>query len=123
VLFLKLFVPAIFLALLCTLPAAAQTGGGEDVYKIGNGVTAPRVTHQVAPDHPSEGFRVAGTVLIGLIVSSKGEPTDIHVVHSLEKELDRAAMDAVKQWRFDPAIKDGKPVAVRLNIEIRFHDM
>jgi protein TonB len=95
----------------------------DDVYTVGDGVTSPRLIHQVEPEHPRQGFRVTGTVLIGLIVNSKGEPDDVHVVRSLEKEIDQSAVDAVKQWRFQAATKDGKPVAVRISVEIRFHDM
>jgi len=44
-------------------------------------------------------------------------------MRSLDKDIDQAAVDAVRQWRFDPAKKEGKPVAVRVSVEIRFHDM
>lgn len=95
----------------------------EEVYTIGNGVTPPRLVHQVEPEHPRQGFRISGTVLIGLIVNSKGEPDELHVLRSLEKEIDQSAIDAVKQWHFQAATKDGKPVAVKISVEIRFHDM
>jgi TonB family protein len=106
------------------LLAGSQTAQDPDpVYEVGKGVLPPRISHQVDPQHPSRGFRVSGTVLIGLIVRSSGEPDEVHVVRSLEKEVDQAAVDAVKQWRFLPATKDGKPVAVKIAVEIRFHDM
>jgi len=107
------------------LPLAAwQTEQqSEQVYELGKGVEPPRPIHQVSPEHPAKGFRVSGTVLIGLIVSSKGEPAEVHVIRSLEQDVDRSAVDAVKQWRFNPATKDGKPVAVKISVEIRFHDM
>jgi protein TonB len=41
----------------------------------------------------------------------------------LDKDVDQSALDAVKQWRFQPAKKDGKAVAVRITIEIQFRDM
>lgn len=104
-------------------PQAKEPQSGEPVYEVGNGVAPPRVTHQVAPEHPERGFRISGTVLIGLIVTSKGEPDAVHVIRSLEKDVDQSAVDAVKQWRFDPATKEGKPVAVRISVEIRFHDI
>jgi protein TonB len=113
---------AVLFALVWTLPAGAQ-GNDEKVYTVGNGVTTPRVTHQVDPEHPARGFRISGTVLIGLVITSKGEPKEVHVVRSLEKDVDDAAVEAVKQWHFDPATKDGKPVAVKIDVEIRFHDM
>jgi protein TonB len=92
---------------------------------IGPGITSPRVTHQVTPvNKPDDrGFRISGTVLVGLVVSSKGEPKDVHVVKSLDKDVDQTAVDAVKQWTFDPAKKGDQPVAVRVTVEIRFHSM
>jgi protein TonB len=90
---------------------------------VGAGVSQPRVVRQVQPEHPARGFRISGTVLIGLVVGSNGEPRDVHVVKSLEKEIDQSAVEAVQKWRFEPAKKDGKPVAVKVSVEIRFHDM
>jgi TonB family protein len=77
----------------------------------------------VQPEHPARGFRISGAVLIGLVVGSNGEPRDVHVVKSLEKEIDQSAVEAVQKWRFEPAKKDGKPVAAKVSVEIRFHDM
>ena len=55
-----------------------------------------------------------------LIVGSDGLPRDIRVGRSLSPEFDESAIDAVKKWKFAPATKDGKPVAVEINIEINF---
>ena len=93
---------------------------------MGPGITPPRVTHQVTPQtnrDDEKGFRISGTVLVGLTVSSKGEPRDVHVVKSLDKSIDQSAVDAVKQWRFEPAKMGDQPVAVRITVEIRFHSM
>ena len=98
----------------------------EQIFDIGPGITPPRVTHQVTPvNKPDDdrGFRISGTVLVGLVVSSQGEPKDVHVVKGLDKDLDQSTVEAVEQWRFSPAQKDGKPVAVRISLEIAFHDM
>lgn len=103
--------------------AQPQAQAAEQVYSVGNGVSAPRVVKQVAPEHPSRGFKITGTVSIGLVVTSSGEPNDVHVVRSLEKDVDQAAVEAVQKWRFEPAKKDGTPVAARVTVEIRFHDM
>ena len=119
-------------ALLFTLAGPNESAAQEEkeendekVYDIGPGITPPRVIHQVNPAYKpdSEGFRVSGTVLVGLVVSSKGEPKDVHVVHSLEKAVDQTAVDAVRQWQFEAAKKGDQPVAVRLTVEIRFHSM
>jgi TonB family protein len=97
----------------------------EPVFDMGEGITPPKVTHQVSPkpDSGAQGFRISGVVLIGLVVSSHGLPVNVHVVRSVDKDIDESAMDAVRQWRFEPARKGDKPVAVRLTIEIRFHDV
>jgi TonB family protein len=55
------------------------------------------------------------------VVTSQGLPKDPQVVKSLDKDVDQSALDAVRQWRFDPAKKDGKSVAVRIAIELDFH--
>jgi protein TonB len=106
--------------------AGAQTNGTEEpVFDLGPGITPPRVVHQVNPStrSNSRGFKISGTVLIGLVVSSKGAPLNVRVVRSLDADVDENAMKAVQDWRFEPARKDGVPVAVRVTVEIRFHDL
>jgi TonB family protein len=106
--------------------ALAAQVDDEPVLDIGPGITPPRVTHQVSPQNKPDddkGFRISGTVLVGLVVSSKGEPKDVHVVKSLDKDIDQSAIEAVKQWHFDPAKKGDQPVAVKVTVEIRFHSM
>lgn len=112
--------------------AAAQAGAPgdapaneEEVYEIGPGIAPPRVTHQTSPQYKedSRGFRFSGAVLLSLVVSSRGEPVHIRVVKPLQKDVDQSAVDCVREWRFEPAKKSGKPVAVRVTVEIRFEDL
>lgn len=109
------------------LIAAAQTGtstNDEAVYDLGPDVTPPRVTKQVNPHYATDhGVRAVGSVTIALIVTSKGLPEDPHVVKGLDKDLDQSAVDAVKEWRFAPAQKKGKPISVRVSVQIQFHEM
>jgi TonB family protein len=103
------------------LPAQADD---EPIYDIGPGVTAPRVIKQVNPHYSTNrGVRAVGSVIIALVVSSKGLPKDPRVVKGIEKELDASAVEAVKEWRFAPAEKDGKAIAVRVSVQIEFHEM
>ena len=81
------------------LIVSAALGGPADdepVLDIGQGITPPRVTHQVAPatKPDARGFRLSGTVVVGLVVSSHGEPKDVHVVTSLDKDVDQTAVEA-----------------------------
>jgi TonB family protein len=96
----------------------------ETVYDLGPGVTPPRVVKQVNPSYPiNRGVRAVGSVIIGLVVSSKGLPKDPHVVKGIDKDLDASAVQAVKEWRFEPAQKNGKSIAVRVSVQIQFHEM
>jgi Gram-negative bacterial TonB protein C-terminal len=64
----------------------------------------------------------AGACVVGLVVATNGIPTDIHIARSLSPELDLAAIDAVRQYRFLPAIAVAtrRPVAVVIDIEVTF---
>jgi periplasmic protein TonB len=107
-------------------PAQTQQTQSDDetVYDLGPGVTPPRIIKQVNPHYSTDrGVRPVGSVIIGLVVSSKGLPKDPYVVKGLDKVLDQSAVDAVKEWRFSPAQKDGKAVAVRISVQIEFHSM
>ena len=106
-------------------PDNAASQDDEPVYEIGPGVTPPRVVKQVNPQYSesSKGVRVTGTITIQVIVSSQGMPKDPRIIHGIDEEVDPAALEALKQWRFAPAKKDSKPVAVRAVIEVNFHGM
>ena len=87
-------------------------------------VAAYRRRERFTPDPEySEEARKAkyqGTCVLWLIVGPDGRPRDIHVARSLGLGLDEKAIEAVKQWKFEPAMKDGKPVAVQINVEVGF---
>ena len=95
-------------------------GGG--VYRLGGGISAPRVVYAPDPEYSEEARKAKyqGTLVLWLIVGSDGRPGEIRVARSLGMGLDEKAIEAVKIWRFEPARKDGKPVAVQINVEVRF---
>lgn len=99
--------------------------GDEQVYDLDKGMTPPRLIHQVYPAYNpgSRGIRIVGKVVIRLIVTSKGFPKDPSIVQGLDDEVDQSALAAVKEWKFDPAKRDGMPVAVRIVVEINFRAM
>lgn len=108
-----------------TLLITVARAEDEPVIDMGPGITPPRVIRQVNPVYKedAEGFRISGTVIVGLVVTSKGEPRDVHVVKSLDKTVDQSAVEAVQQWQFEAARKNGQPVAVRITVEIRFRSL
>jgi TonB family protein len=104
-----------------TTGAAPASSGG--AYRVGGGVSAPRVIYGPDPEYAEEARseHFQGTCLLWLVVSPEGLPRDVRVVRSLGHGLDEKAIEAVKRWRFEPAQKDGKPVAVMVNVEVSFH--
>ncbi len=109
---------------MCGSGVLLAQSNSEPVYDLGPGITPPRVAKQVNPSYPNDrGVRATGSVIIGLVVSSKGLPIDPHIIKGIDKDLDQSAVDAVKQWRFVPAQRDGKPIAVRISLQIQFHEM
>jgi TonB family protein len=103
--------------------AGSGGGIGGGVYKVGGGISAPQAISSPDPDYTEEARRAKkqGTCVLWLIVDAAGRPRDIKVVRGLGLGLDTKALEAVKQWRFQPALKDGKPVDVQISVEVEFH--
>lgn len=95
-------------------------GGGP--YRVGGGVSAPRILYAPDPEYSEEARKAKyqGTVVLWVVVGPDGRPRDIRVQRSLGLGLDEKAMEAVRTWKFDPARKDGQPVAVQINVEVNF---
>jgi periplasmic protein TonB len=98
-----------------------NTGGGPR--RIGGGVSAPVVIYSVDPEFSEEArkAKAAGNVMVNLWVDERGNPTHVRVVQGIGMGLDEKAAEAVKQYRFKPAIENGKPVTVEMNVEVTFH--
>jgi TonB family protein len=95
-------------------------GGG--VFRVGGGVSAPKPLYAPDPEYSEEARKAKyqGTCVLWLVVGPDGRPRDIRVSRTLGLGLDEKAIEAVKQWKFEPAMKDGKPVAVQINVEVSF---
>jgi TonB family protein len=109
-----------------TTPPASTDLGKEapagSVFKVGGGVTAPRLIHSSEPKFSREARKkkVQGTCILSLVIGADGSPRDISVTRPLGFGLDDEAIKAVEKWRFEPAHKDGQPVKVRVNVEVNF---
>lgn len=92
------------------------------VYKVGGDVSAPVLVHSVEPEYPdnASGTSVTGTVQVTIWVDIHGNPTHVHVTHGPGMGLDQKAVEAVRQYKYKPGMKDGKPVMVELNVEVKF---
>jgi TonB family protein len=112
-------------------PSDAQMGGvvgpnpkPEGVYHRGEGASEPAMISQVDPIY-SEKARKAkfqGICVLSIIVEPDGTPSNIRVSKGLGMGLDEKAIEAVKQWRFRPSMKDGHPVRYGpVEVDVDFH--
>ena len=74
------------------------------------------------PEYSDEARRAkyAGIVVVSLVVDAQGMPQRVRVVRALGMGLDEKAVEAVRQYKFKPAMFQGKPVPVEVNIEVNF---
>jgi len=87
------------------------------------GITPPHLIVAPDPNYPDAARRakVQGVVLVGCTIGVDGTVTSASILQSLRKDLDASALEAIRLWKFEPAIKDGKPVAVQVRVEVAFH--
>ena len=91
-------------------------------YRVGGGVSAPRPLFTPDPEYSEEARKAKyqGVVVLWLVIGPDGRPREIRVSRPLGMGLDEKAIEAVRTWRFEPAKKDGQPVAVQMNVEVSF---
>ena len=97
------------------------TGGGP--YRPGSGIEPPRVLTEVRPTYTEEARRrgVQGAVALEVVVLQSGRVGNVRVTRGLGSGLDQKAIDAVRQWRFAPARRQGSPVDVVVQVSVDFN--
>jgi TonB family protein len=101
-----------------------QQSSGEQVHGISEpGIVGPKPLYQPEPELSEASRKNAeqGNVNIALVVGSNGLPRDLKVICSSIPASNQNALNAVKEWTFAPATKDGKPVAAAIVVEVEFH--
>jgi protein TonB len=103
---------------------AGWNNGGSDGYRSGNGVSEPRLIHEVKPGYTSAAMRarIQGTVRLQAIVSPDGSVGPTRIIRSLDDifGLDQEALKTVRQWRFQPGTLAGRAVPVLIEVELTF---
>ncbi len=94
----------------------------EDALRVGGDVKAPVVVSRVEPMYTesARADRVSGIVIVEALVDKSGAVRDAIVLKDLPYGLGESALEAVKQWRFAPAIRNGEPVDVLFNLTVNF---
>jgi TonB family protein len=104
-------------------PMSSDAQAGR-VYTHADGITLPKAIHEVKPDYTQEAMqeKIQGSVWTLAVIGETGDVTDVTVTRSLDTQygLDHKAVEAIYQWKFEPGTKDGKPVPVRVTIEVTF---
>jgi TonB family protein len=89
-----------------------------------DGVTRPRLLHEATPQYTSDAMRarIEGKIALECVVETDGTVARVHVVRSLDKlfGLDETAVNAAKQWRFEPGTKDHVAIPVMIKIDMTF---
>jgi len=98
-------------------------GVGPGIFHVGDGVSAPKAIYTPEPEFSEEArkSKYQGVVVLDIVVGIDGRVHSPRVVRSLGMGLDEKAIEKVNVWKFDPAKKDGRPVAVEMNIEVAFN--
>jgi TonB family protein len=96
------------------------TGGGP--YRPGSGIEPPRLLKEVKASYTDEARRrsVSGDVVLEIVVRRDGSVGGVTILQGLGAGLDQRAVEAVRQWRFDPARRKGVPVDVLVEVAVEF---
>jgi TonB family protein len=91
-------------------------------FRVGGDVKAPVVIRRVDPQYTDEARQnhISGIVIVEVVIDKSGRVRDAVVLKPLPFGLDKAAIDAVRQWEFRPGTLNGEPVDVIFNLTINF---
>jgi TonB family protein len=111
-----------FLSVASSAQDSSQQTPVIDLDKVVNGLSAPKAIYNPEPEYTDRARKkkIRGSVVLSIVVTDEGKVRDARVVAGLAKDLDQQALKAVSTWKFEPATKDGKPVPVRIKVEVDF---
>jgi TonB family protein len=101
-----------------------KTVDGEPIFGMPSpGITPPVVLKDSQPayDEIARRMRIVGVDVLAAVIGQDGSVLDVQIERPLGMGMDERAIEAIRGWRFRPATRDGKPVAVQVKIEMTFH--
>lgn len=114
---------AAFLVLVCTFACQKEKSpdaSGAQQQQDPNAVVPPRLIRDVHAQFPQDLWSKTGTVVVAAVVGVDGKIGDTKAIKSPHPELNPFAVDAVKQWQFEPARQAGKPVPFTITVNVQF---
>ncbi len=105
------------------VPDAPPAPVDEGPIRVGGQIKEPRKTREVKPVYPeiARKARIEGMVILEITVSKQGKVRDVKVLRGLAMGLTEAAVEAVKQWEYEPSTLNGRPVEVLVTVTVRFN--
>jgi protein TonB len=103
------------------ITVASAAAGGAMPIRVGGNIKAPVQISKVQPVYPqiAQSARVSGVVILETTISPTGNVTDVRVLRSIPL-LDQAAIDAVRQWQYEPTFLNGVPIPVIMTVTVTF---
>ncbi len=102
---------------------AAYEKAHPGIERIGDGVAPPKLAQQTHPDWesiPTEKRKYRWPIMVLAVVTTAGDVHDPQVVSPPQMALDAVVLAAIRQWKYEPAARKGKPVAVFLTTSVTF---
>jgi TonB family protein len=109
-----------------TLPGDSNPSPNQNTasgpYKVGGDVSSPVAIYHPEPSYSpkARAAKFQGTCVLWVVIDAQGNVTQVRVAHSLGMGLDENAVNTVKTWKFNPAMRNGAPVPVKVGIEVSF---
>jgi TonB family protein len=93
-----------------------------EVYTVGGDVSSPIPIYKPEPGYTEEAraAKLQGSNVFWMVVDGAGKVADVRLVKSVGKGLDESAAETLRTWKFKPALRKGKPVPIRVIVEVNF---
>lgn len=109
-------------SLAATALQASTKATEPEVYRVSGGIAPPVLLKSVTAKYTNEArkARITGICVVSLVIDANGIPQNPKVIKSLDPGLDEKALEAIRKYRFKPAMKGNQPVPVLVNVEVNF---